>query len=110
MAVELSNTCAANYLLRTGRIDQLKNWRFGTLEDGRMGWMPIKESKEGLAAQQAEKPTIRFFENGGAERLTDKEYNRFKIARSALETVGMLDEHMRDLVARYFCRDSWSKI
>jgi len=107
---EMWNTYIVGYLLQTGRTDELKNWKLVTLEDGRKAWMPVKGSREDVTVQQAEKPTMRFFENGGAERLTEREYNKFKIARSFLNGAGMPDGHMRDLVSLYFCRDSWSKM
>lgn len=107
---EMWNTYTFGCLLRTGRMDELKNWRLVTLEDGRMVPVLVKESVEDLTAQQSEKPTLRFFENGGVARLTDKEYNRFKIARNVLKNAGMAHEYMINDVALYFCRDSWSKI
>ena len=59
---------------------------------------------------ETEKPTLRFLENGGVERLTDREYNKFKIARSVLNNAGMADGPLRDDVALYFSRNSWSKM
>ena len=40
-----------DYLWHTGHIDQLMNWKLTNLADGRMVWMPVKESKEVLAAK-----------------------------------------------------------
>ena len=97
------------HLQRTGRTDELKNWRLETLEDGRSIWMPVREAEEAPLVQTAEACTVRLLDNGSVLMMTDREYHRLNIARDFLMRTGIINGYLRDEIALFFSQDSWLK-